>query len=124
MYNATIEAKERSDFEDWFNANVNSLLSDKPTIRLLEAGCGSATHVRFVNTVEAVGIDISEAQLHRNSSIQKKILGDIQTYAFPSSEFDVAICWDVLEHLPRPHDALVRIFSALKEGGILILGFP
>jgi SAM-dependent methyltransferase len=89
-----------------------------------KAGCGSASHVRFKGLVHTVGIDISKEQLEKNDALQEKILGDIQEYPLPSEEFDVAVCWMVLEHLPRPKDALLRIFSSLKPQGICILAIP
>lgn len=103
---------------------ANSLLSAKSGIRLLEAGCGSASHVRFNCPVHAVGVDISKEQLEKNTVVQEKILGDIQEYPLPRDGFDVAICWMVLEHLSRPKDALLNLFNAVKPQGLLILGFP
>lgn len=102
----------------------NSILETRGRIRLLEAGCGSASHLTFKPAVDAVGIDISRAQLERNTVVQEKILGDIQDYPLPKNEFDVAVCWWVMEHLPRPKDALVNLFGSVKPGGLLILAFP
>lgn len=103
---------------------VNHLLQGKKTIKLLEAGCGSTTHVSFNQEIESVGMDISKEQLARNSLIHKKIHGDIQTYPLQPEEFDVVVCWEVIEHLPKPMMALNNIFHTLKTGGILILVFP
>jgi len=103
---------------------ANSLLDRKSRIRVLEAGCGSASHVSLVADTHIVGIDISEQQLEKNSAVQEKILGDIQTYALPEGEFDVVVCWMVLEHLPKPKDALANLFRAVKPGGLLILAAP
>src|SRR5262249_30880917 len=80
---------------------ANSQLEGKTHIKLLEAGCGSATHVRFKPVVHAVGIDISKEQLDRNTAVQEKILGDLQEYPLPKSEYDVALCWMVLAHHRR-----------------------
>lgn len=102
----------------------SSLLGAKPRIRMLEAGCGSASHVKFRPAVDAVGIDISPDQLERNKTMQEKILGDIQEYPLPRNEFDVVVCWWVMEHLSRPKDALVNMFGSVKPEGLLILAFP
>lgn len=103
---------------------LTSLLDGKGNIKVLEAGCGSATHITFAAEVHAVGIDISREQLEQNAFVQEKILGDIQDYPLPKEDFDVAVCWMVLEHLKRPKDALVKLFDSVKPGGLLILGFP
>lgn len=103
---------------------ANSFLNGKSHVRLLEAGCGSASHVRLNAEVDAVGIDISQEQLEVNTAVREKILGDIQDFPLPQKEFDVVVCWMVLEHLPRPNDALLNMFGAVKPSGLVILGFP
>lgn len=102
----------------------NSFLEGKARIRMLEAGCGSASRLKLKAAVDAVGIDISCDQLVRNTTVQEKILADIQDYPLPRNAFDVAVCWWVLEHLARPHDALTNLFGSLKQEGLLILVFP
>ena len=103
---------------------ANVLLNGRSVIRVLEAGCGSASHIGFDAAVHAVGIDISREQLDRNAIIQESILGDLQTYPLPKNDFDVVVCWTVLEHLSRPNDALLNMFEAVQPGGLVILGFP
>lgn len=103
---------------------VNALLGGKDHIRVLEAGCGSASQIQFKSAVHAVGIDISGDELAKNTAVQEKILGDIQDYPLPKEDFDVVVCWMVLEHLSRPKDALANLFGAVKPGGLLVLGFP
>jgi SAM-dependent methyltransferase len=109
--------REVSELCDFF-------LTEKDRIRVLEAGCGSGIHVEFKPIVDLAGIDISEDQLARNSVIQEKILGDIHDYPLPKEQFDVVVCWWVLEHLSRPRNALVNLFGSVRPGGLLILTFP
>lgn len=103
---------------------ANSLLKGKSRIKLLEAGCGSATHIRFDAELDMVGIDIDQVELDKNTTVHEKICGDIQEYPLPKNEFDVVICWMVLEHLPRPKDALRNLGQTVKPQGLLILGIP
>jgi len=103
---------------------VNAILNGKDHIRVLEAGCGSASQINFAPLVHAVGIDIEAGELEKNAAVQEKILGDIQDYPLPKEDFDVVVCWMVLEHLSRPKDALTNLFRTVKPGGIVILGFP
>jgi ubiquinone/menaquinone biosynthesis C-methylase UbiE len=112
------------ELEEVVSATANSLLQGKSRLKLLEAGCGSASRVRLHAEVYAVGIDISQEELEQNAVVKEKILGDIQEYPLPEQEFDVAVCWMVLEHLSKPRDALLNLFRALKPQGLLILGFP
>jgi SAM-dependent methyltransferase len=94
------------------------------SVRLLEAGCGSASNLNFGGQVRLVGIDISEKQLARNTLAHEKIVGDIQSYEFPPDSFDGIICWDVLEHLSQPELALRQFAHAIKPGGFVILKLP
>jgi len=112
------------DIRDIISTKANSLLAGNTQVKVLEAGCGSSTHVRLQGVARTVGIDVSKEQLEANDVVQEKIHGDIQEFPLPKGEFDVAICWMVLEHLPRPNDALLNMFAALKPKGLLILGFP
>jgi len=34
------------------------------------------------------------------------------------------ICWNVLEHLKRPEEALKRFHKGLKQGGIIVIMAP
>jgi SAM-dependent methyltransferase len=112
------------DVIEFIGEMTNSLLQGKNRINLLEAGCGSASHFKFDAEVHTVGIDISRQQLEQNPALHERILGDIQDYPLPKEKFDVAVCWMVLEHLPRPKQALLNLFSSIKPGGLLILGIP
>lgn len=103
---------------------VDEVLENKEKIRILEAGCGSVSHVKFKQEKYFVGIDISEKQLVRNVYLDEKILGDIQHYVFSPMSFDVIVCWDVFEHLPEPEKALDKFVNCIKDNGIIILKMP
>ena len=92
--------------------------------KILEAGCGSGSRISWPTTSTIVGIDISEEELKKNSVVTERIVGDVQSYPLPPEKFDLIICWDVLEHLPNPHDALDRFRNAIKPGGAIVLAFP
>lgn len=113
-----------SSLEGIISGRVNDLLRDGCNLTLLEAGCGSASYFSFAGVARTVGIDISPQQLERNAVLQEKILGDLQTYPLPADEFDIVVCWDVIEHLSRPREALLNMFKTLKPEGVLVLGFP
>jgi 2-polyprenyl-3-methyl-5-hydroxy-6-metoxy-1,4-benzoquinol methylase len=103
---------------------LDRLASGKNPFKVLEAGCGSSSHVTFKEDAYVVGIDISELQLQRNTLLKERILGDIQTYPFRENSYDLIICWDVLEHLPAPEKALKNFFHAVNEGGMVLLASP
>lgn len=102
---------------------VNQLLAGKQSLKLLEVGCGSKSHLQFENAY-VVGLDISSKQLDRNKGISERIQGDIQYYDLAKYGFDVIVCWDVLEHLEYPEKAIHNFFNGLRSDGILILAAP
>jgi SAM-dependent methyltransferase len=113
------ELKLRDFLNDYCSRNFQD-----GKIKLLEAGCGFQSLVHFDRERITTGIDISEKQLERNTTIDERIVGDIQTYPLKANEYDIIVCWDVLEHLPRPDLALNNFRNAIKENGIIIIGIP
>jgi SAM-dependent methyltransferase len=103
---------------------VDQLLAGNDRPRILEAGCGSLSRVRLPERRMLAGIDIEQRQLDRNTVLDEKILGDLQTLVTPEPGFDLVLCWDVIEHLPEPMKALDRMTAALNPGGGLVLAFP
>jgi SAM-dependent methyltransferase len=98
--------------------------STRLPVKVLEAGCGSTSHIKLADQLLLTGIDISASQLDRNPHLQERICGDLQTHPLGKEKFDVVVCWDVIEHLSRPRDALANMAGALRAGGILVLAFP
>lgn len=98
---------------------------------VLEAGCGvgAQTVTLAANSPEAVitAVDISAASVAearrkveeaglRNVSLQQ---GDIFQLPFTPASFDhIFVCF-VLEHLPRPVEALLVLKNLLKRGGTM-----
>ncbi len=104
---------------------IASTLSGLTTApRILEAGCGSVTNIKLPAESQITGLDISQRELDANRILSERIVGDLQTYEFPADTFDLIVCWDVLEHLPRPEMALERFVGALKPGGLLLIKIP
>lgn len=94
-----------------------------PPVRVLEAGGGSTTRVPIPGAKYVV-IDISPEQLERNTYADEKLLGDLQTFDYGPARFDVALFWDVLEHLKDPQEALRRAASAVNPNGIMVVKGP
>jgi SAM-dependent methyltransferase len=105
-------------------AYVAKMLAHRELVTVLEAGCGSMSRIEFHRNARLVGIDISQRQLDRNTDLQERILGDLETYPLPSNSYDMIICWDVLEHLPHPRKAVLNFFGAVRENGIIVLASP
>jgi SAM-dependent methyltransferase len=93
-------------------------------VMILEAGCGSTSHVEWPFEKRIVGIDIDPEQLERNEIADEKILGDLQTFELPRNLFDLVVCVDVMEHLPFPEKAFANMGRSLKSGGCMLIACP
>ena len=49
---------------------------------------------------------------------------DLKRQELPSDAHDVALCFDVLEHIPDPLPVVRRLKSAMRRGGILAIHAP
>src|SRR5262245_53299164 len=88
------------------------------TIRIYEAGGGSASFLQpnLLELANVTVLDIDEVQLQKNSYADRKVLGDVQTYAFPENSFDLIVCYNVIEHLDAPDRAVDLFFRSLAPG--------
>jgi SAM-dependent methyltransferase len=112
------------DVKEDVQALVDRMTQPDSVLRVLEAGCGSNSKFRLAPHAHITGIDISREQLAKNNLLHEKILGDIQTYPLEASSFDIIFCWDVLEHLEHPENALKYFARAIRDGGMGVLGAP
>lgn len=110
--------------DDQVQALVDEIVGAGRSIKVLEAGCGSRSHIRLAKNAHLVGIDISAEQLERNEELNERMLGDIQTFPLEPCSYDIIFCWDVLEHLEHPELAIQNFVQAVREGGIIVLGAP
>lgn len=110
----------RADLQHFLDAHLASL--DGPQV--MDAGCGGAMRVTLPAGAVLNGIDISPESAARNNGLFNIVIGDVQTYPLPRAAYDIVICWELLEHVPRPLAALSNLIAATKPGGFIILAFP
>jgi SAM-dependent methyltransferase len=103
---------------------MNGLIAGRTGLRVLDDGCGRKSAVKMHERWHVVGIDASADQLARNQRLNESVLDDVQTHIWPANAFDLIVCWDVLEHLPRPMTALDNLASALRPQGVLAIAVP
>ena len=100
-----------------------------PGSRVLEAGCGigaqTVTLARQSSDASIVAMDVSAMSLHAARADVRAagrgnvtfMQADVYALPFAPATFDhVFVCF-VLEHLPRPREALVNLRRVLKPGG-------
>jgi 2-polyprenyl-3-methyl-5-hydroxy-6-metoxy-1,4-benzoquinol methylase len=103
---------------------------------LLDAGCGFGQYDRFIldqfSDVEITAVDVKDDYLNdcRQYFSREISRGRIEFKKTDlltldgHTEFDMAICVDVLEHITEDVQVMENINSALKEGGYFIMHSP
>ena len=87
----------------------------------LDAGSGHSPYRDLLeeHSDKVISIDIED----RSGKID--MIADIQHMPqIPTASVDVILCSQVLEHVPRPWNAICEIARVLRPGGVLILSVP
>jgi SAM-dependent methyltransferase len=98
----------------------------KKDIQIYEAGGGSMSYLpdELIRRAEKTVVDIEEKQLRKNRYARFRICGDIQSPHFRPECFDLIVCYNVIEHLERPDQAMTHFYDALLPGGLVFIAAP
>lgn len=103
----------------------------KPGMRLLDVGCGPGSITLgladAVRPGDVVGMDLSAdvLELARELAAERSVTnvafqrGDLYDATLPAASFDVVYAHQVLQHVPRPVDALRQMGRLLRPGGLV-----
>ena len=107
---------------------VAPLVRDK---RVLDAGCGTAYGSAILagaNATEVVGVDHDAAVLE---SVRPSMPGnvsleaaDVRNLPHADGSFDVAVCFEVIEHVDDPEDVVAELRRVLRNDGLLVVSSP
>ncbi|MDQ2803200.1 MAG: class I SAM-dependent methyltransferase [Pseudomonadota bacterium] len=95
-------------------------------LAIYEAGGGSTSYMPpdLLARSDVTVVDIDQHQVARCDYATTKRVGDIQTLRFGAAQFDLVVCFNVIEHLPDVEGALRGFAEALRPGGLLFIGAP
>ena len=96
--------------------------------RVFDFGCGIGTDALFLTErgYEVTAVDVEgptfEFARHRfnRRGLNARFVESTSEIPMPSEVFDVAVCFDVLEHLSDPLKSAQALIGALRPGGILL----
>jgi SAM-dependent methyltransferase len=95
---------------------------------LLDLGCwvGFLLAEAVQRGWDAVGVEPSEfASAYARDRLDLDVrTGELLTTPLPLAHFDAIVMGDVIEHLPRPAEALERIAALLRPRGIVWMALP
>jgi SAM-dependent methyltransferase len=117
---------------DWVANSIRKYVLKFAAVKGIEYGPGSGIYLpvlsEFCEMVTAA--DIESAYLDGIRPLLCTLpnlhlmTDDIQASTFDNDNFDLILCSEVLEHVPKPEQALNTLYRILKPGGIAIVTTP
>ena len=94
-------------------------------LRLLDVGCGTGHHLAQFRQqgFDVAGVDGSPEMIALAQASNPGVVirqGDVEALPFPSGEFDVVVCIEVLRYLPGLSDCVREMARVLKPGGFCL----
>lgn len=102
-------------------------------LSILDAGAGERQYQEYCTHLKYVSQDFAEydgegdgsgLQMGSWDNNGLDIVSDITDIPVDDGSFDVIMCTEVFEHIPKPLDAMAEFTRILKPGGTLILTAP
>jgi 2-polyprenyl-3-methyl-5-hydroxy-6-metoxy-1,4-benzoquinol methylase len=101
-------------------------------LKALDAGCGTGYGLRILDEAGAarvVGVDISAEAVGQASKLNEServeiLQGDIGQLPFSDGEFNLVVCFEVIEHVDQREAILDELARVLGDDGILCISTP
>jgi len=112
-------------------SEIQTIFPNKEEIRIGEFGCAQGNislmlaeigYTTFAFDINKIFLEYSKMK-YENGEIQW-ILANIDDLPVKKETFDVIILGEVIEHWTYPEDIIVKIFTSLHPGGIIIVTTP
>ena len=123
----------RSRLFRWWHTNrfrkAQEIVSDmEEGSIIIDLGCDGGNFTqRLLNYGEVVGLDISSNFIRsgkRRVKMAHFFISDVQKLPLRHASFDLVICMEVLEHLPRPDLVVSESSRILRKSGRLLVSTP
>jgi SAM-dependent methyltransferase len=98
-----------------------------PPARILDIGCGTGWSAWVLANAgySVVGADLNpeafEVAPMPNMKLQK---ANIMSLPFQSESFDIVACYQLLEHIPKPEQALREMLRMVRPNGMIVVVGP
>jgi SAM-dependent methyltransferase len=95
---------------------------------VLDAGCGTGYGSQILMEAGArrvVGIDVDKDALpNRGHENLEFAVADVHELPHADAEFDLVVCFEVIEHVERPNEAIAELARVLADDGVLLVSSP
>ena len=119
--------RDRSTERDQYLQDIRTereYIAQLPPQRMLDVGCGLGWLMSSLPAWETYGIETSRFAAKRAAQHGTVHVGTLQDCPFPKQSFQLVTMHHVIEHVPDPMDAILRIKQLIAPGGTLILSTP
>lgn len=105
---------------------IGRLLRGVPDARILDVGCGAGMFFEALEVFGRVeGIESDRTSVERSGRWRERIhVGDLDGAFVPAAPYDLIMMLDVLEHIHRPEDVLMRAREVLRPNGRILITVP
>jgi SAM-dependent methyltransferase len=98
-----------------------------PTMRVLDAGCGSGRlldELRDYGHVTGLDLNPDSVEIARSRGHEDVVQGPVEQLPWPDETFDLVISLDMVEHTPDDRVALRELRRVTKPGGLFLMTVP
>jgi SAM-dependent methyltransferase len=98
-----------------------------PGVAILDAGCGSGRNMVDLAAFGSVtGLELADASVARarGRGVGEVVQGTLEDMPFENARFDLAVSFDVIEHLDDDRRALGELRRVVRPGGLLVVTVP
>jgi FkbM family methyltransferase len=119
---ATFNSRTR---DAWVKAKAKTISAGA---RVLDVGAGTAPYRELFAHCDYRTHDFAQYKKYQNGAegnyTALDYVSDICQIPVPDASFDIILCTEVLEHVPRPIEALQEMARIVKPGGRLLITAP
>jgi len=102
---------------------VDSILPPNRVLKVLDIKAGDQ-RFEIRRPIYVVGVDVLQAERGRRPDADEHRVMDLERVELESTEYDVVLCINVLEHARNPLALFPVIREALKPDGIFVIELP
>jgi ubiquinone/menaquinone biosynthesis C-methylase UbiE len=127
LFNAVLGFNDPHDLHR-YNVLLKQI-AELPHSKVLEVGCGGGQLIQSLSgKSNIIGFDLSLNVLRRVASKNLKttnlVAGDAVSLPFKETSFDIIVCTEVLEHVPRFDLVITEIERVISPDGFVLITVP